>query len=335
MKCLFCLIAAHLIHHYINVQSSRFAGTKRFQLKVMSRSHLRNDSMSTLVDDLHYPYPSIISSTVNMLNSSFLQSPRVQASTATSRLESLFERVIPSCIIFEIFQYLHTSECPIVSSVCKLFRDHFAADVLWRPRYMIRFQDDLMRQYEGSEAIHSYLPFKSQYLNRLRDPFVGDKVQTSWTGQFVLAQTGPYQGSAWWDCQVIAKNPENTKTPYHVCYLGWQNNWNEWVSRHRLRWHYRPPAPAMILPRSKVEMKIVGRSCEAWLECSVAAVEYPDSAPNLAPLSTNPGMPSAPPVQEPVYVITDAMANTVLRVTAANVRLRSKVPPATSPTQRK
>lgn len=171
---------------------------------------------------------------------------------------------LPIFILYEIYVYLKISEFSNISVVSKMMHEHVSANELWRPHYLLRFKEiSLVLKPTAEESI------KSLYKKRLDVPLIGDILQVSWTGQFVLATVGPYRGKAWWDAEVVAHDESKAPNSYHVRYDGWQNNWNEWVSRDRLRWHGSLTSEEIGVC-DRVELQIDGRNCKALLECTVA-----------------------------------------------------------------
>ena len=107
---------------------------------------------------------------------------------------------------------------------------------------------------------------------------------------------------------------------FHVCYSGWQRNWNEWTSRSRLRWHSQiaeidctpghDSYSSDITLQSTVELKVVGRSCNAWLECKVSDIIKAVDDP-VDPTKSTPEL----------YMIKDAKVNDLITVPRSMLRL--------------
>jgi hypothetical protein len=166
---------------------------------------------------------------------------------------------LPVFILYEVFFFLDVTEMCTLNTVSKKMSEQVSSDHVWGVFYSKRFN-------EGP----AYLPSaKMLFKKRLFDPFVGDKLHVSWVGQFILATVGPYRGKAWWDAVVIEKDESKSTDNYHVRYEGWQNNWNEWVSRERLRWPITSNCQEIAIA-DRVELRIDGSSCKAYLECAVA-----------------------------------------------------------------
>lgn len=191
---------------------------------------------------------------------------------------------------------------------------------------------------------------KTMCKERFLHPNVGDKIQIFWIGQFILAQqgiffpkytslvaypwivVGPYRGKAWWFADVIDRNLDGVNDLYHIRYDGWQNSWDEWVSRDRLRWFKgrdlaclpsSSPSTAEYIAKAmpirvgdKVELEITGRLCHAWLECTVAEVILGTNARDM-----NATDPESTIYIPPVYIIRDAILGQDLRVGRERLRL--------------
>ena len=59
----------------------------------------------------------------------------------------------------------------------------------------------------------------------------GDKVQVLWTGTLTLPD-GKTTNESWWSGEVLACNQDDT---VKIHYIGWRSEWDESVSRDRLR----------------------------------------------------------------------------------------------------
>jgi hypothetical protein len=147
---------------------------------------------------------------------------------------------------------------------------------------------------------------------------------------------GPYRGKAWWFADVIDRNlDQNGNTVndlYHIRYDGWQNSWDEWVTRDRLRWYQGRdlgvlPTTVSATPEyiakavsvhvgDRVELEIAGRLCHAWLECTVAEVIPGNHARDM-----NARDPESLVYVPPVYIIRDAILGQDLRVGRERLRL--------------
>jgi hypothetical protein len=168
---------------------------------------------------------------------------------------------LPTFILFEVLYYLNVTEIGTIHIVSKKMSELASSDHLWRVFHSKRF-----------EVGPTYMPCaKMHFKMRLLDPFVGDKLHVSWEGQFILATVGPYRGKAWWDAEVIEKDESKSNDNYRVRYEGWQNNWDEWVSRERLRWPITYICHEIAIA-DRVELRIDGSSCKAHLECTVAEI---------------------------------------------------------------
>jgi hypothetical protein len=175
-------------------------------------------------------------------------------------------RVLPTCIMFEIFGRLGLDEFSVYCSTCKEWNKLASRDEVWRKLYTHRF----IRSNPSVGPKLNY-DFKDQYKTRMADPENGDKVEVAWRGKFRLEARDVYQGLAWWVAEVVDKHTERGK--YKIRYPGWESRWDEWVPRERLRWAVESNTLCKIKQGDVVELWCCGANVPgAWLESRVKKV---------------------------------------------------------------
>lgn len=151
---------------------------------------------------------------------------------------------------------------------CKEWYDLGTSNKIWKLFYQHRFVrlnpfSDLPVDYQGR--------FIQAFEERLFDPHIGDKVEVAWRGKFRLEASEVYHGLAWWVAEVVDKHSSQQK--YKIKYPGWDDRWNEWVSRSRLRWKVETNNVVQIRVGDPVEVWCVGMTVPgAWLESRVIQV---------------------------------------------------------------
>eukprot|EP00752_Nemacystus_decipiens_P001227 g1226.t1 len=223
-----------------------------------------------------------------------------------------FKQEMTACLPLHVLQFalefVNLSENGELCAVSKEFREAAEGDALWREAYEKRFA----KKVESGDAVQGgpdsggggcadghgrgdlaattnplargnkqpvgegNAGFKHLYKGRLQDPYVGDQVEVMWKGKFRLESFEVYDGTAWWVAKVVDKG--EYPGCYKVHYPGWEDKWDEWVPRDRLRWGNERLAAALkgIPPRKgdSVEMWCQGLHVPgAWLEAVVHGVE--------------------------------------------------------------
>ena len=96
-------------------------------------------------------------------------------------------------------------------------------------------------------------------------------MEVAWKGKFRLESADIYQGSAWWVAQIVDKHSSQQK--YKIKYPGWDNRWDEWVPRCRLRWAVDKNVVEQICVEEPVEIWCCGATVPgAWLVSHVTEV---------------------------------------------------------------
>jgi hypothetical protein len=190
-------------------------------------------------------------------------------------------RLMPHCILFEIFSILGVDEFSVYSSTCSEWNTLASKDEVWRRLYHRRFTrsnpTSVPAAIKGILNDINPISFKDQFQSRLRYPELGDKVEVSWRGKFRLEARDVYQGLAWWVAEVVERHIgfENNEVveKYKIRYPGWEPRWDEWVERDRLRWAVESNTICQIRQGDVVELWCCGANVPgAWLESRVKKI---------------------------------------------------------------
>lgn len=128
------------------------------------------------------------------------------------------------------------------------------------------------RHFRGSTPLLSHR-LKAEFYFRYQHPQIGDRVEVAWRGKFRLEAMEIYQGLAWWVAEIVDRDPEHRR--YKVRYPGWENRWDEWVDRGRLRWAVEKDVSSTIRVGDAVELWCCGYNVPgAWLESTVRKVRH-------------------------------------------------------------
>ncbi|CAM9136043.1 unnamed protein product [Ascophyllum nodosum] len=165
--------------------------------------------------------------------------------------------------------WLNMHELGVSAAVCSTWRDAAEEDGVWRFWWSRRFCEDPPRS-RGREGYGQLKRLHSRY--RFDDPQVGDKIEVSWEGRFRLESLDVFVGRSWWEATVVQKVDGYR---YQIHYPGWDSNWDEWVSRDRLRWPVDPSYLSTIfMVRDKIEVWCTGTHVKgAWLQARVRQIK--------------------------------------------------------------
>lgn len=172
-------------------------------------------------------------------------------------------------LIHEIFLWLAVDDFTPVLSVSRNWNALGSHDKIWKIYYNRRF----LRQnpLHPFDVLSSFRSIKDGFKARFEDPHVGDKVEVAWRGKFRLEASDVYQGLAWWIAEIVDKHTVQGK--YKISYPGWDERWDEWVPRHRLRWAVEKNTVVQIFPHDSVEIWCCGATVPgAWLDSRVTQV---------------------------------------------------------------
>lgn len=246
---------------------------------------IEDDSNTGIIDDsnfglcVHHKYSSLLPiSRYSIDETTKTQRKSISSNTLKEnilRLEVKLKFKLRQCqlrrlskdIIIEIFSFLNIQENLNASLVSTLFYTALLNDHIWNLYYQQFFTGSTINERNDN---YDDINVKQGFIKRIKDPIIGDIVQICWSGQFILAQSGPYRGKAWWDGEVLEKDLE--RKLYRVRYIGWQYLWDEWVPRDRFRWkknNLKCEEIGKIIPGDSVELEINGRLCTTYLECIV------------------------------------------------------------------
>lgn len=153
-----------------------------------------------------------------------------------------------------------------VLSVCRDWHKIGSSDHIWKFYYnhrFIRFNPHSLPSIRGT--------YLQAFKSRLEDPHIGDKVEVAWRGKFRLEASDVYQGLAWWVAEVVDKQTNEGR--YKIKYPGWDDRWDEWVPRSRLRWAVDKNTVVQICANDAVEIWCCGATVPgAWLESRVTKI---------------------------------------------------------------
>ncbi len=197
------------------------------------------------------------------------------SSEVTSIMATYFDespfRMLPEIIIAEIFMYLEWTEMAPIMQVCSDLHNVGLCDELWGVFYQRKFLQYNPSSYP-SRIERSLTCMQVLFRRRLEHPIVGDRIEVSWKGKFRLEAQEVYQGVAWWVADIVDVHHEQGR--YKIRYLGWAENWDDWVPRSRLRWAVEPNHVDRLYVGDRVELWCVGSNVPgAWLETKIKKVK--------------------------------------------------------------
>mmetsp|Transcript_1920 Transcript_1920/g.3045 ORF Transcript_1920/g.3045 Transcript_1920/m.3045 type:complete len:364 (-) Transcript_1920:253-1344(-) len=176
--------------------------------------------------------------------------------------------VLPEIILQEIFLMLPVDEIGVIPSVCSYWKTLYTSDVVWKTQYASKFL--LSNPTSAPSEAVSRFGYWSLFRDRLADPHTGDVVEVAWRGKFRLEGQDVYQGLAWWVATVVDHRPPSR---YKIHYPGWEERWDEWVDRRRLRWGSQKDLTTRLGVNDPIELWCCGLSVPgAWLESTVKKV---------------------------------------------------------------
>lgn len=189
---------------------------------------------------------------------------------------------IPDILMQEIFMMIPLEEFHILPQVCQEWKQLWTSNIIWKTLYVNRF----VQLNPMAIPVQSSVSYKSLYEDRVAHPNIGDHIEVSWRGKFRLEADDMYQGLAWWSGVVVACSADscrdqseyecNQQWRYKIHYPGWENRWDEWVDRERLRWPIgiRDVTSCSIRKGDTVELWCCGFNVPGvWLESVVKKVK--------------------------------------------------------------
>ena len=176
---------------------------------------------------------------------------------------------LPEGLLHDILGWLSIDNIQSILYVSKEWYQVARNETHWKIFYEIKFP--IRNRIE--QAITSYY---AAYRYRLLNPFIGDCVELAWRGKFRLEGLDVYRGLAWWHGKVVDRHVAQGK--YKVHYDGWEDKWDEWITRSRVRWPLNPKkscdGASKIIKRDEIiEVWCQGNVVPgAWLEARVKRI---------------------------------------------------------------
>lgn len=145
---------------------------------------------------------------------------------------SLLDR-LPRDLVVHVLSLLSAPELGIMAQTSRSLCLHAADSYLWRVAY-----DRFVRRHNIAAGIFDPADAKRQLKHRIAFPQVGDNLEGGWIGKLRtgLASGNCYGGLTWWKIKIVDINSEHEPTKYLLSYIGWRENWQQWVTNKSLRW---------------------------------------------------------------------------------------------------
>lgn len=177
---------------------------------------------------------------------------------------------MPEYVTQDIFLWLTVEDIQPISEVCSEWYELATDCILWTQLYERKFIKSNPQTWPSSR-LQCGFKFRYLYQLRIRSPCIGDKVEVAWRGKFRLEAQEVYQGLAWWVAEVVDCHEEQNR--YKIRYCGWDDDWDDWIPRDRLRWAVESNVVKRIHPNDNVELWCFGSNVPgAWLETKVTKI---------------------------------------------------------------
>ena len=180
---------------------------------------------------------------------------------------------IPEALLIECLGFFAPHEIANLGTINKIIYSVVFMDAVWRTIYYGKFKLNKNLPPTLSSRDVTTHRFYAAFVERTKDPLIGDTVQVAWLGRFRLETDDVFHGLAWWSAEIFDKSSDKG---YKIHYPGWEHRWDEWVPRERIRWEgeaTRQRTAERINVGDSVEILCPGsRVPGAWLETRVIRV---------------------------------------------------------------